>query len=302
MLIAFVHNNKSFLPAMQGYIDFFKNYNVRTSVCTATELHNLRPDVEWHFMGFDRTPKHGQLKIHDYSSASVPPFASLKNKLKKQLNINPDYRLFQNEFVCNSFGFTDSIPFGFRDVGIHPSNFVDSPVEKKHDFIYVGEMKSRKLDPLIQCFSTGALTARSILFLTKNYGQLAKSLKKYPNIHFAGPVAASEVRNYIRASQFGINYVLNVHPFNQQTSTKLLEYAANKTPIVTTDYPWIKEFQSKYGGKYFFLNHDLSNFSWDALQAVEFAFPDLAEWTWEHQIRKSGVLQFLSAKFNHLVW
>ena len=303
MLIAFVHNQKAFLPALQGYVDFFSRYNIRISVCTAKELSLIEPDIEWHFMGFDFTRKNASIKIHDYSSASVPPLSKLKNKLKVNLNADPDYRLFPNEFICKSFGFQDDIPFGFRDVGILQKDIVTlDDATKKIDFIYVGEMKYRRLEKLIACFTKGVLSKRTILFLTKDYQQLSASLKNHPNIQFNGPVLAAEVKNYIRSARFGINYIPDITPFNQQASTKFLEYAANKIPIVTTRYPWIENFHSKYGGDYFFLEDDLSNFTWEGIHNNTYNSPDLSEWTWDHQIRRSGILEFLSSKFPGMKW
>jgi hypothetical protein len=57
------------------------------------------------------------------------------------------------------------------------------------------------------------------------------------------------------------------------------------------------QFQQRNGGDFFYLEPDLSNFTWKALQQYHFSFPDLSEWTWERQIRMSGVLEFLASKF-----
>lgn len=299
MLIAFVHDHKSFLPEIQGYIDFFEKNNVRTCVCTAEELSQIKPDVRWHIMGVDRLAKGDNVIIHEYVSASAPPFPSLKNRLKTYLNTKPDFRLFLNEYVHNSFQFSDDVPFGFRDMGINLSTVPPgNGTEKKYDFVYVGEIALRKIEPLIGCFTIGALSDRSILFLTKNYQNISEKLKRYNNIHFIGPVPSSQVKEYVRAARFGINYVPDIVPFNRQTSTKLLEYAASKVPIVTTDYFWVRDFQRKNGGNFFYLSSDLSNFTWEAVNKNEYDFPDLTEWTWDRQIRKSGVLEFLSRTFN----
>jgi len=302
MLIAFVHNRKTFLPALEGYSAFFSKFNINVADCTAKELQNIKADVEWHFMGLDRNPKTRAIKIHDYMSASTPPFAILKNKLKVRLNSKPDFRLFLNEYIYNSFSFSDHVPFGFRDMGVLNTSLNPEPGIRKFDFIYVGEMRSRQLHKLIKCFATGALSGRSILFLSKDYDQLKYSLEASPNIKFMGPVASSEVQNYISSSKFAINYIPDIEPFNKQTSTKLLEYAACNVPVISSRYEWIEKFQQKYGGTYFYLNEDFSNFTWEAVNKFEYNFPDLREWTWESQIRNSGVLNFLSSRFPDINW
>jgi len=261
MLIAFVHNRKTFLPALEGYFNFFSKLNIDVTDCIAKELPNIHADVEWHFMGLDRNARTKAIKIHDYMSASTPPFADLKNKLKARLNNKPDFRLFLNDYIYNSFSFDDQVPFGFRDMGVLNISAEPDPGTWEFDFIYVGEMRSRQLHKLIKCFTHGALSDKSILFLSKNYDQPKRSLQDHPNIKFAGPVAPSEVQHYISSSHFAINYIPDVQPFNQQTSTKFLEYAACKVPVVSTRYKWIENFQKQYGGTYFYLNNDFSNFT-----------------------------------------
>jgi glycosyltransferase involved in cell wall biosynthesis len=253
-------------------------------------------------MGLDQSPKTKAVKIHDYMSASTPPFASLKNKLKTQLNSKPDFRLFLNQYIYDCFSFADEIPFGFRDMGIQNYSGKPTPGTNEFDFIYVGEMRSRQLPKIIKSFTTGTLSGKSILFLTKDYDQLKRSLASYSNITFMGPVASSEVRNYISSSKFAINYIPDIEPFNKQTSTKLLEYAACRVPVISTKYEWIESFQQKFGGTYFYLNDDLSNFTWEAVNKFDYSFPDLSEWTWESQIKKSGILNFLSARFPGINW
>jgi glycosyltransferase involved in cell wall biosynthesis len=302
MLIAFVHNGKTFVPAFDGYLNFFSKFDVDVVGCTAKELKNVNADVEWHFMGLDQAPKTNVVKIHDYMSASTPPFATLKNKLKAQLNTKPDFRLFLNQYIHDCFSFDDNIPFGFRDMGVQ--NFFSEPVpgRKEFDFIYVGEMRSRQLHKVIRCFTTGVLSTKTILFVSKDYDQLKSSLKPYPNIKFIGPVDRNEVQKYISSAKFAINYIPNIEPYNKQTSTKFLEYAACRIPVISSRYEWVDGFEQKYGGRYFYLNDDFSNFTWQAVNEFEYRFPDLTDWTWDSQIKKSGVLSYLSSRFSGTRW
>jgi hypothetical protein len=93
---------------------------------------------------------------------------------------------------------------------------------------------------------------------------------------------------------------VNTEPFNRQTSVKFLEYAALGLPVVTTRYPWMEQFQQQYGGDYFYLEADWSNFTWDHVTGFNYSAPDLHTWTWDHQIRNCGVLTFLQASFPEL--
>ena len=250
MIIAFIHPHIAFLPEIDAYQNFFSTFSIKTIVAGPKEIKNINADVEWHFMGTDFSKKRKAVKIHEYASASTSPFGKGKNIVKKILNTVPDYRLFLNKYVEEQFAFKDEIPHGYRDMGIHRSflNPLEN-VKKEFDFIYVGSMnKERKTEKLLKCFTNGNLKEHSLLILSNNYEEIKNKLKPYQNIFFAGPVKYEEVKNYIEKSRFALNFILDEEPFNQQTSTKFLEYAALKIPVISTSYAWIKNFQKKYGG------------------------------------------------------
>jgi len=264
MRIAFVHNSKAFLPEVAAYTRYFSKLGFECVVVNPEELLKAKPDVAWHFMGMDRQAQRGVFTIHEYTSASVPPFIDLKNKLKKILNVQPDHRLFLNEYVRDSFGFNDGVPYGFRDMGVYEEWLHDAPAVKEYDLIYVGKVR-QGLDDLLE-----KLKERSVLVVSDK--------------------THDEVQQLIRKSRFGINFMPDIEPFNQQTSTKFLEYCACKVPVITSDYEWVRQFQKKHGGKYFYLK---DGFTWDEITNFQYEFPDLSEWTWEKQIERSGILQVL---------
>jgi glycosyltransferase involved in cell wall biosynthesis len=299
MLIAFIHAGSSFLPEIQAYQAFLNQWNINTISVDSKEAKKIRADVMWCIMGFMLAGRKDMITIHEYTSASAPPYAAMKNFLKTKLNAKPDFRLFLNEYVQQQLHFNDKVPSGFRDMGVDLSIFRPLPITQKiYDFIYVGNLHhTRGVSQLLQCFSTGALCDRSLLVLGRDYKKLAGAYAAYSNIHFAGPVQPPEVAAYINQSKFAVNYIPDIAPYNSQTSTKLLEYAACCVPIVTTSYRWIKSFQLKYGGRYFFLQQDLSNFHWETVNNFDYAFPDLTPWQWEKQITNSGIMDFLKTKF-----
>ncbi len=302
MTIAFVHNNKAFLPGLYGYRQFFTRYGIQCEVVTPDELGTLHRNVEWHFLGTDITkPREGIYKIHEYPSSSLPPFRKWKDWVKSFMNTQPDFRIFQNEFVKQSLNFHDAIPFGYRELGI-PEEWLKNnlPLQKEYDFIYTGDVSpSRKIKELINLFTT-SLKDHCLLILSNRYEELQSQNLSHRNIIFKGPVKKDRVREYLLKSKFAINYIPDIVPFNRQTSTKLLEYIACKIPVISSRYEWMNEFEQINGGSYFYLNKDMSNFTWEAVNSFSYSFPDLSDWTWEKQIRKSGVLEFLMATFPEL--
>lgn len=302
MTIAFVHNNKAFLPGLYGYRKFFTAHGIQCEVVTPDELGTVHRQIEWHFLGSDISkPKEGIYKIHEYPSASLPPFRKWKDWVKSFINTQPDFRIFQNEFVKNSLRFHDSIPYGYRELGIPEEWLSGSPsLLKEYDFIYTGDVSaSRKIKDILVLF-TDELKQYSILVLSHRYEELKEQYSNYRNIIFKGPVQKEQVRDYLLKSRFAINYIPDIIPFNKQTSTKLLEYISCKVPVITTRYAWMNDFEKQYGGTYFYLEKDLKNFTWEAINNFSYSFPVLTEWTWEKQIRKSGILEFIMERFPEL--
>ena len=302
MTIAFVHNHRAFLPGLYGYRQFFSRYGIQCEVVTPDQLSQIHRHVEWFFLGTDfSSPHEGMYKIHEYPSASLPPFRKWKDWFKSYFNAQPDFRIFQNEFVRKSMGFHDSIPYGFRDLGV-PTEWLEpgEAVDKEYDFIYIGDVSARRnMEKLLGLFQ-GRFSHRSLLILSHHYEELQKEFEKSTNIQFKGPVPKEEVRDYLRRSRFAFNYIPDIVPFNEQTSTKLLEYAACGVPIISTRYKWVEEFQALYGGNFYYVKEDLSDLEENALENFAFAAPDLQDWTWEQQIRNSGVLEFLISIFPEL--
>lgn len=304
MTIAFIHNGKAFLPEIDAYISFFKDFpEIRTEVIKLPGRLKINADVEWHFMGTHLKRNSSTVVIHEYASASVPPFAILKDMIKRYVNCCPDYRIFYSEYVRDRFNFRDGVAFGLRGHGVLcKSPGLKNDAGKQYDFIYTGNADGiRRLDSLLDCFATGRLSGHTLLVLSKGYQKIAARLSAYPNIQFKGPVSYCEVYSYIARSGYAINFMPDVAPFNQQVSAKFLDYAACGVPVITSTYKWIKEFERQYGGRYFYLEPGLSNFTWENITSFNYGGPVLEEWTWEKQIKRSGIVAFLQKRFPGII-
>jgi glycosyltransferase involved in cell wall biosynthesis len=302
MLIRFIHNGDAFLPEIGAYQRFFSSKGVATEMVADNRYCDQKPEVEWHFMGTDFTAKKpGIVKIHEYSSASMPPFAGAKNKFKKHFNTRPDFRLYLNNYVQACLDFDDDVPFGYRDMGIDSADFFPDEIikAKPYDFVYCGDLSAaRNIKSLLAIFANGLMCSQTILIIGRDYKALQAAFGTAANIIFQGPFLHRQIPEVLKQARYAINFIPNKAPFHRQTSTKLLEYLACKIPVVTTDYPWMKNFEKKYGGNYFYLQKDLSNLSWQNIQSFDFSFPDLTSWTWENKILQSGVWEFIQRHAN----
>jgi glycosyltransferase involved in cell wall biosynthesis len=294
-----VHPHQSFLPELDAYARFFSAYGIQCFMLKPEMVATTSADLFWHFMGNDKsTAKKGAVTIHEYASASAPPFRKIKDMVKVFSIPKPGYRLFLNEYVGTQLAFNDGVPFGYRDMGVFPASPARMDNKKEYDFIYVGGVdRERNMNLLLDQFTRPGLKDHRLLILSKDYESLALSYSRFPNIIFKGPVKHDEVSAIIVQASFAINHIPDKAPFNEQTSTKFLEYASLQVPVISTDYAWIRRFQEKYGGKYYYLSNDYANFTWENVSGFDYSFPDLKEWTWEKQIRKSGVLEFIERSF-----
>jgi hypothetical protein len=102
MTIAFIHSQTSFLPELEAYHAFFRSRGVQCESFHKPQWkkNEKKFDVEWHMLGTDMLQKTCPIRIHEYASASTPPFGPIKNKLKcnvKRLNKGVCKGNFQNE-------------------------------------------------------------------------------------------------------------------------------------------------------------------------------------------------------------
>jgi glycosyltransferase involved in cell wall biosynthesis len=296
MKIAFIHNHRAFLPELIAYQSFFQTQNITTCIAQYGEEEKSGANIYWYMMGFFPRASHKKkLIIHEYTSASVPPYRKLKDFLKSRLNPGPHFRLYLNEYVREQINIHDEIPFGYRDMGIgevflHP----EEGILKEYDFIYTGNLSSqRNLESLLKVFDQGALKQHSILLLGNDEDGLGQDFGHCKNIFFKTAIPWEEVPSFLARARFAINYIPDKEPFNAQTPTKFLEYAAMKIPVISTNYFWMSEFRERYGGNYFLLKEDLSNMSWGRINGFHYEFPDLRSWHWEERIKASGILEFL---------
>jgi hypothetical protein len=173
--------------------------------------------------------------------------------------------------------------------------------ERDYDFVYTGDLSAaRRPEGLLNCFSTGAMNDKTLLLIGQEYEHLQALYAGYENIVFMGPLPHNIMDSYILRARFGINYIINAEPFNEQTSVKLLEFATLGLPVITTKYAWVERFQQQYGGNFFYLEPDCSNFTWEQVNNFSYVKPDMESFSWDRQIRKSGVLEFLESKFPEL--
>lgn len=294
--LLFVRQPHVYLPEIPAYQNYLAKHYSYVDTFESTKLENadrLDFDIVWHFMGLDISAKGGYV-VHEYNSLSTQPFSLLKNIVKKMVNTKPHQRVFLNETVQSIFSFKDNIPSFCRDMGVDRAFFEVKPNKNpKYDFVYAGGLnRGYIIKQFLNHFSLNMKDA-TLLLVGDAPQKLQEQFKHSPNITFHGRVSHEDIPILLSNARYGLNIMPDVFPFNIQTATKVLEYAAIGLPIITTDYQWIRNFEDQHQGKCFKLKSDMSNLSLEALHRFEFKTPNMKNMSWDDVIRNSNVFSFL---------
>ena len=285
MLIHFIRNGPSYLPEIDAYCAYIQSRGHQTMVHDSSLSVPTSASVVWWFCG--RVPLReahrlrGAFQIHEYASASIPPYAWAKDQVKHWTQPRPDYRIYQNGWVRERMGFADSVPHALRDMGV-AEHFLQKPLHTtapEFDLVYLGEMsRLLKFIPVLQAIDAAG---RNLLLV----GDMPDALLTHlpPNVTCVGRVAQTQVPPHLRRARFGLNLVPNATPFQQQTSTKVLEYCAVGLHVVSNAYPWVRYFMAQHKSNFYLLRDDPSslatNFG-EALDAYPYEVPDVSALAW----------------------
>jgi hypothetical protein len=298
--VHFVRNGPAYLPELDAYVDFITSHGHSAVVHDTSTSVPANAHVVWWMCGCVPAAQTRHLKtafhIHEYASTSAPPHAKLKDFVKHWTQPKPDYRLFQNDWVRERMGFNDAVPYALRDMGVAQSFFdAASPTHiaaHEFDLVYLGEMsRLRPFVPLLQSIHDAG---RTLLLV----GDVPDALRaQLPNsATCTGGVPHAHVPHHLRRARFGLNLVSDIAPYNQQTSTKLLEYCAVGLPVVSNDYAWVRHFAARYQGSFHLLRDEPSRWQHSfgqALDAYPYVVPDVSELVWAKLLGKLAIWKHL---------
>lgn len=304
MLIHFVHSGDAYLPELQAYVAFVEAAGHQAQVHRDSASVPTDATVLWWLCGQVSLASAQRFaaafQIHEYASASVPPLAWLKDCVKRWRQPQPDYRLYQNEWVRQRLGFADGVLYEYRDMGVAPE-FFDAPVppiEPEFDYVYLGEM--RRLRHFLPLFDALARLQRRVLLIGDVPDDLKQRLQQHVNLVFAGRVPHSAVPAQLRRARCGLNLVPDEVPYSEQTSTKLLEYCAVGLPVLSTDYIWVRRFEQLHAARFAYLPARASVDNYQALLAAPLQqpaqAPDLRALAWPNLLGRLRVWQLIGLR------
>jgi hypothetical protein len=252
MEIHFVRGGPSYLPELAAYSEHLASTGHQAVMHETHESVPADAHVVWWVCG--RVPQHaaGRLArafhVHEYASASVPPLAWWKDRVKRWTHPRPHHRVFQSEWVRRRLGFGNTTAFSLRDMGV-PRAFLHAraPANPEFDLVYAGATsRLAQFEPSLRELDAAGLT---LLVIGSVDPGLIGVLAELRNVHCIGSVPQSEVAPQMLRARAGLNLMPGRLPFTQQTSTKVLEYLAVGIPVVSNDYAWIRRASQEYPGR-----------------------------------------------------
>ena len=216
--------------------------------------------------------------------------------------------MFQNGWVRERMGFNDGVPYALRDMGISQAffdaaapalaepSYEDDALARippnEFDLVFLGEMN--RLLPFVPVLQSIHEAGRTLLLV----GDVPDALRTQlpASVTCTGRVPHADVPHQLRRARFGLNLVGNIEPYNQQTSTKLLEYCAVGLPVVSNDYAWVRYFAAHYQGNFHVLRDDPASWQYsfgEALDAYPYVVPDVRELAWHKLLGKLTIWQHL---------
>jgi len=289
--ILFIRSEKAFLPEIGAYIKYFNQTNEFRAFDSAElpgDYHVDDFDILWEFKGIGGIDRKDKILVHEYASLSTGRLPRFKNVIKTIVNPKPNIRIFLNQDVKKGYSFRDGIDYCLRDMGISESFLDVKDIRKEYDFVYVGPVtRGRGIDRLLKEFSNAG--NKKICLIGNVDDTIYHEYKDKRNVVFTGKVPYSDVPRLAAKAIYGINYIPNRYPFNVQTSTKLLEYLALGLKIITTDYPWVNQFEAANHFKFYKLDRH-NSFNFEKIDQFEFHSPFMPEdYLWDNIIEKSGI-------------
>ncbi len=260
-VVHFIHSGSAYLPELSAYATHLNALGHSSQVHARADTVPDDAAMVWWICGHVSRAHslhlHRSVHVHEYASASVPPGAWLKDRIKQHTHPRPHHRIFQSEWVRQRMGLLDPVPYSLRDMGV-PEHFFTAQAHgaAEFDLVYLGAMsRLMSFGPTLHAIDQAGLR---LLLIGDVPTELQSRLQALRHVHCTGRIPHSEVPTQLLRARAGLNLMPPVLPLTEQTSTKLLEYLALGLPVVSNDYPWARRM-AQYHDSRIQLVHDLDH-------------------------------------------
>jgi glycosyltransferase involved in cell wall biosynthesis len=245
MKIFILHPGKANYPEINAYSEYFKELGWEVVAGTLEEYRQF-PDAEacvlWCIMGFYPKKLAARYVIHDYRSLSVGAHSTLKDRLKRALQPKPDLRIFQNSLIQELMGFHDNVDTILLPMGVPDWIFsLDSANDRAlpgGTYCYVGEItRERGFMSFIADFLSSRRPSETLVLVGTVEKEIYDRYGEKDGLVFTGRLPQRDALAVVKNCEYAISTIPYCRPYNVQTPTKLLEYAALGRRIICNDSP-----------------------------------------------------------------
>lgn len=296
MKVCFISNSKAFMPELDAYIELLTKEGI--DVCLAKNkkvARTMNADLYFRFGGiiFGRVDW-TKSEIHEYHSASTGIFPRFKNMVKSVLSSHADGFCFLNYWVQKQFIYSSKKAVIIRDMGAEKKIFRSAESNKKiYDIVYAGSISGKP--GLIEEVTRLSKLGVNIVIAGTASDEEKTRLHNLTGVTFLGRISREEVIELYSKSRFGLNYIPEMYPFTDQTSTKIIEYLVAGLPIISNEYQWISSHSGTYGYDYLRLN--LINTKHDLVSSETYIISDDAKkkFLWNNVIDESDLIEVIKS-------
>lgn len=228
--------------------------------------------------------------VHEYHSLSTGRFKAAKHLVKRVLAPRPVGRIFLNTHVAARYGFHGGVPAIVRPMGID-AEFFDCATggTPDVDIVYCGSLGRRGVLSTI-----AELAGRGFRLLVVGDVPEGTDLDVFIglSVEFTGQLPREALPAALARARFGLNITPDAYPYNIQTSTKTIEYAAAGLGIISNRYRWIEDFAHERGAAILWLDRLTSP---EALAGIAAAPVDVTDLLWSRILDDAGFEAFLQS-------
>jgi glycosyltransferase involved in cell wall biosynthesis len=247
--VCFIKTARAFIPEGDAYRAFLERRGVSTIIVDSEEhAKEVSARLYYRFGGIlSGEIRKGVPEVHEYHTASVGRFATVKNLLKSILGSKPKYYSFLSPFVEGQYYFNRQVPRFYRDMGASDEvlSLRSISCDKKFDICYFGAISQRK--NVVPVISHLARQGFSIVVAGRANSHDELLLSQMEGVTFLGMLDRNQILHYLSKSKAGLNIMPNEYPLTRQTSTKVIEYLVAGLPVISNRYEWINEHSKRYG-------------------------------------------------------
>jgi len=285
--LAIVKNPNSFLPEVKAYVEYFLSnteFGIHPTVFDSID-DVVNTDVAIVFLGFIPFWKRYDFPIiGEYNSLSVGRFGRIKDCIKSMVNTDSNL-IFLNEYVRRHLFVSKKKAGVYRGMGFFPQYILASNPVKAYDIVYSGTInRDGLLDEIISLANLGFKVA---VIGTEQY--IAE------NVYSLGILDIQSVYKIYSMATYGLNYTPDIHPYNMQDSTKVIEYCASGLKVITNKYNWINKFELEHGARFLELS---SVHSKGEIERFDYNTPDVSSLAWPFVIDNSGLTKLILSVAN----